>query len=672
MRRLFALLLFLGCAQADARTVRMLFVGIGHYQYSSIPSTQIVDLQGPVADVALIKASLRKAAGLDVEGRAEPADARCPGPPRTAITLTDAAATRAAILAALTGQICRAHGGDIVLFYFAGHGSTYPDSSGTKASGTSDTILPYDARKPGNELTEIVDAELRAIIAKAGAKGVSVVTIFDSCHSGTATRALAQGHSRAVPQGRALPIDPDVRAALDQSLAQMTPSETIVADGKAYRVHLAAAADSETAHEYLYGKEWHGAFTIALAAQIVRRPGATYADLARATRLTLDDRVGDRQHPQAEGALLATFLAGDPGTNPIYAGEHVGADRIRIDGGLLSGVSVGSVFAIYRDTSSARAKAAPLANGTVTAVESDSALLTIAGSNAGAIPRSVALREVQHRYGEERLKVALQLDEPHARALAERALARSDGLMQPATGATDLVVAGAQGQAALCDRDGRFLESLGSLADPLFTDRLATAARTIARFHAMLALRNDEGPERVGLTIDRNCDGRADAACPDLPTDSGEPLFKPGERFRITAENRTRESQYIYLFDLEPDRFSVTPLQPAGARNALPPGRSVGFTGTAGLPGRAHLLLISTTRAIDMGMLAQDGLSRDLNPLAKLLQAANNGSRAVDTPQVGDWGGTLVTLRVVDSRRPAPEPPSPCATFALSAVSPSP
>ncbi|NIJ06687.1 hypothetical protein FHS31_000269 [Sphingomonas vulcanisoli] len=661
------LLLVLAPTFAKARTVRMLFVGIDHYQYSGLETAEFKDLQGPVSDVALIKTTLHKAVGLDVEGRVEPADPRCPGPSRTAITLVDAQATRTAILGALTGQICRARSGDIVLFYYAGHGSTYLDQSGTKAGGRSDTILAYDSRKLGGD-PDILDTELRAIIAAASKKGVSVVTIFDSCHSGTATRALAQGNSRAVPPGPPAAIDPAVRASLGNALAQMDANDVVVADGRAYRVHLAAAKDSETAHEYLYGKTWHGAFTLALAAQIARRPAATYGDLARATQLALDDRANAKQHPQAEGALLATFLGSDPGTTRIYAGTRISARQTRIDGGLLSGVSVGSVFAIYADTTSAVAAGTPLGRGAVTSIDAETALLDVTGDLAKRLPAVVALRELQHRYGADGLGVLLRLDDPRAARIATKALEGSGGLMKPASDHADLIVASTNGQVALCDSDGRFLEALGSSADPLFADRMATAAQIIARFQSMLALRNDEGPKRVSLAVTRNCDDRADIACADLPTDDGEPQFHTGERFRVTATNETAQDQYVYLFDLEPDRYSVTPFQPGGANDLLPAKKDVSFAGTAGLPGRAHLLLIATPRPIDMSMLAQEGLSRDLNPLAKLLQAAENGTRAVDTPQVGDWGATLVTLRVVDSSRPLPEPPSPCATYASSAA----
>ena len=57
MTRLLALLLLaLASMPTQARTVRMLFVGIDHYEFSSLAQTEISDLKGPVDDVALIKA----------------------------------------------------------------------------------------------------------------------------------------------------------------------------------------------------------------------------------------------------------------------------------------------------------------------------------------------------------------------------------------------------------------------------------------------------------------------------------------------------------------------------------------------------------------------------------------------------------------------------------------
>ena len=77
------------------------------------------------------------------------------------------------------------------MFYFSGHGGRIPDTANQQLSGFSSTIVPYDARDPAlaaNKAGDIFDNELRLLIDAASARGVNVLTIFDSCHSGTATR----------------------------------------------------------------------------------------------------------------------------------------------------------------------------------------------------------------------------------------------------------------------------------------------------------------------------------------------------------------------------------------------------------------------------------------------------------------------------------------------------
>lgn len=342
--------------------VRALFVGIDTYQY---PGDEFDNLSGPVGDVAMIKAALVKAKKLDLDPVGlEPNAAGCRGQNPTSITLVESYASYADVTAALATQIAASQPGDILLFFFAGHGSTYMDASHEQSTGSNDTILPYDAHKLG-EMTEILDRELRRTIDGAVARGVSVVTIFDSCHSGTGTREFAGARSREAKPGPYVPLSPARLAAL----ATPRPDVTAPPELRPYRIHLAAAADTELANEYQYQDGWHGAFSRALAQAILARPDASYGDLIAAVRATLDPPAIAIQHPQAEGALAATFLGPDPGPMRLYAATRDKKDIIPA-GGMLSGVSEGSTFTLHRDITAAAANQT-LATATVTAVSVD-------------------------------------------------------------------------------------------------------------------------------------------------------------------------------------------------------------------------------------------------------------------------------------------------------------
>lgn len=127
--------------------------------------------------------------------------------------LTDGQATRQRILDELGNYEKQAVKGDLFVLYFSGHGSLFPDAlsadkdetdqitpplSGGAGRGLptgyyDSTIVPVDARqkssgKPWGNF--ILDDEINEIFARFTAKGVQVVFISDSCHSGTLARSL--------------------------------------------------------------------------------------------------------------------------------------------------------------------------------------------------------------------------------------------------------------------------------------------------------------------------------------------------------------------------------------------------------------------------------------------------------------------------------------------------
>jgi hypothetical protein len=134
--------------------------------------------------------------------------------------LTDAGATREAILANLKKYQALAGVGDLLVFHYSGHGTLFPDEYSEEQDetkmiymeapddagnmeviyerGTYDSaIVPVDARsrtsgKPWRNL--ILDDELYAIFSAVTRKGAQVVLISDSCHSGSIDRPIPAGY----------------------------------------------------------------------------------------------------------------------------------------------------------------------------------------------------------------------------------------------------------------------------------------------------------------------------------------------------------------------------------------------------------------------------------------------------------------------------------------------
>ena len=133
-----------------------LVVGINHYP--GLPNDE--QLGGPAND-ALAMAQKLQTLGFTVS------------------TLTDAAATKAGILAALDHMKTANSDSERFVFYFAGHGAKSLDGSGV--------ILASDA-SPSDKTNYLTKDDLYAAIAAVPAKGRTV--LLDSCFSGAMQRGL--------------------------------------------------------------------------------------------------------------------------------------------------------------------------------------------------------------------------------------------------------------------------------------------------------------------------------------------------------------------------------------------------------------------------------------------------------------------------------------------------
>jgi hypothetical protein len=105
--------------------------------------------------------------------------------PSSMIVLTDDNPQRmpnkANILSACKWLVADAQSGDNLFFHYSGHGGQQQDTSGDEADGYDETILPCDYTKAG----QIVDDDLHEILVKPLKRGIKLVAIFDSCHSGS-------------------------------------------------------------------------------------------------------------------------------------------------------------------------------------------------------------------------------------------------------------------------------------------------------------------------------------------------------------------------------------------------------------------------------------------------------------------------------------------------------
>lgn len=267
--------------------------------------------------------------------------------------LCNGEATRAAILAALASLVQRVDSDDLVVVFFAGHGSQMIDREGTKPSGWDETFLPADSGRGQHPNRDITDDEFRLFLLRMAAKTRYITLIFDCCHSGTMHRDATGCLSRSAPR--------DERPASQLPPSPLSPAdvETLSAQGAGgwlpaadRYVALAACGEREKASELpVFDEErpiHHGALTYFLVQQIKQAPAtATYRDVFEGVAFAVT-RYQSEQHPLAEGALDRRLFGRTdyaPSSYALVTKVHQGT--VTLAAGEPEGVQPGSIWALF-------------------------------------------------------------------------------------------------------------------------------------------------------------------------------------------------------------------------------------------------------------------------------------------------------------------------------------
>ncbi|MGV1010251.1 MAG: caspase family protein [Dermatophilaceae bacterium] len=227
--------------------------------------------------------------------------------------LTEAAATKPAIMGALTSMVTSAVAGDHLVFSFSSHGTQVPDTDGDEADHADEAFATYDIAQKGSQWdvnTVIVDDELRVLLEKLP-KGVLMEVFLDTCHSGTGLRAedlLSGRRPRFLP-----PPTVSGMRTVDNALRRGTVNEVVKALPSGSRpVLYAGCRADQTSADATFGGRSSGAFTYyllkALDADASRPRSAIHAELTASLR---SNDFGQR--PTLEGPAKAKKTAiGDP------------------------------------------------------------------------------------------------------------------------------------------------------------------------------------------------------------------------------------------------------------------------------------------------------------------------------------------------------------------------
>jgi hypothetical protein len=171
-----------GIAQGRTPRLHVMIVGMNTYAGLDGLGQPIQNLKGCQNDAAGIEAQVK---------RFKPATLTRLGWDATANE--ERVVTRAIFIRTWEQTLAAAQRGDTLLLTYAGHGSRIAAAdTSSEADGRDDVLVltRWKASDERNRAEHIIDDELRVMFDAAAAKGVIVVFVADSCHSGTLTRAL--------------------------------------------------------------------------------------------------------------------------------------------------------------------------------------------------------------------------------------------------------------------------------------------------------------------------------------------------------------------------------------------------------------------------------------------------------------------------------------------------
>jgi len=464
------------------------------------------------------------------------------------ILLTDAAATRQAILDAFTALIERCGAEDVLLFYFAGHGSQLPDDDGDEPDLLDETLVPVDASVAASSPRDIRDDELAGLIALANQRTKHVQLVIDACNSGTVARAPEElpvrglnGSSRGLGEAR------HGRGAVESGSGWYGRALEYVA--------LSACRSSEQAWECeLSGGEGRppdrrGLYTLSLVQELrLARGSLSCAELADRVRRRVQ-AVRPGQTPTLEGTSpRAPALGMAAAWSEPWVGTLLSPSEL--DAGLVNGLCEGAVLAVLppghpRDDLQARiGRVCVSAAGAAT-----SRLAWLDGPRDGSgdlFGARCFLLEPGNEPLEARLTIACPDDSPLA------ALVESSSLLRPTRPAQAELVVALEGERLVVRRSGARSELLACAAGD--EQALCADLEQLARGRRVrLLVCRESSPLLSAEAVLERSDGTGRPLGGLERDDAGAPVVRPGDHLGARLTNTSCMRVYATLLIISPD-----------------------------------------------------------------------------------------------------------------------
>lgn len=197
-------------------------------------------------------------------------------------------ATKDSILSGLKDLISKGKMGDLLIFYYSGHGSYVTDTHGDEKDKKDECLVPIDYDAAGF----ILDDEISAIINNL-APGAILEVFLDSCFSGTATR------NPTTTVSRFLPPPTEVHGEVKKRVFRGK------VDAKINHVLWAGCSDKQTSMELDVGGQVRGAFTYSICKELrVTGKSTKRSKLIDKVIQSVKNMGIKDQTPQLEGSRL--------------------------------------------------------------------------------------------------------------------------------------------------------------------------------------------------------------------------------------------------------------------------------------------------------------------------------------------------------------------------------
>ena len=171
--------------------------------------------------------------------------------------LTDIKPTKQNILNQLQNLINNAASGDLLFFYFSGHGSYTSDRNNDETDGRDEMLVSLD-------LQPIIDDELKSILQNSMKRELTIIGLFDSCHSGTILD-LKYNY-------------------LDTNNYDNYSENNKVSECQGNVIMISGCMDSQTSAEALINNKAQGALTWSFIESINKNPNCSWRELLKSMR----------------------------------------------------------------------------------------------------------------------------------------------------------------------------------------------------------------------------------------------------------------------------------------------------------------------------------------------------------------------------------------------------